>query len=55
MWFFIFDNLVWCIEVMEVDWFGEVMFGIVLVINGCKKYLLIFKFFDFIKNVFFRS
>lgn len=40
---------------MEVDQFGEVTPGIVLAINGHKKYLSIFKPSDLTKNAFFRS
>lgn len=54
-WLSISDNLAWCTEVMEVDRFGEVTPGIVLAINGHKKYLSIFKPSDLTKTAFFKS
>ena len=40
---------------MEVDRFGEVTPGIVLAINGHKKYLSIFKPTDLTRTAFFKS
>lgn len=40
---------------MEVDQFGEVTPGIVLALNGHKKYLSIFKPTDLTKSAFFKS
>ena len=40
---------------MDVDRFGEVTPGIVLAINGSKKYLSIFKPSDLTKTAFFKS
>jgi len=54
-WLSISDNLAWCTDVMEVDRFGEVTPGIVLAINGHKKYLSIFKPTDLTKTTFFKS
>ena len=55
MWLTIADNLAWCAEVMNVDKFGEVTPGIVLALNGHKKYLSIFKPSDLTKTAFFKS
>lgn len=54
-WLTIADNLAWCAEVMNVDKFGEVTPGIVLALNGHKKYLSIFKPSDLTKTTFFKS
>jgi len=54
-WLTIPDNLAWCAEVMNVDKFGEVTPGIVLALNGHKKYLSIFKPSDLTKTAFFKS
>ncbi|KAM7439612.1 DnaJ molecular chaperone y domain [Porites harrisoni] len=54
-WLTIPDNLAWCAEVMDVDKFGEVTPGIVLALNGHKKYLSIFKPSDLTKTAFFKS
>lgn len=40
---------------MNVDKFGEVTPGIVLALNGSKKYLSIFKPSDLTKTAFFKS
>ena len=40
---------------MNVDTFGEVTSGIVLALNGHKKYLSIFKPNDLTKTAFFKS
>ena len=40
---------------MDVDKFGEVTPGIVLALNGHKKYLSIFKPSDLTKTAFFKS
>lgn len=40
---------------MDVDRFGEVTPGIVLALNGHKKYLSIFKPTDLTKSAFFKS
>lgn len=53
-WLTISDNLAWCAEVMSVDRFGEVTPGIVLALNGHKKYLSIFKPSDLTKTTFFK-
>ncbi|XP_068700489.1 dnaJ homolog subfamily C member 16-like isoform X3 [Montipora foliosa] len=53
-WLTISDNLAWCSEVMSVDKFGEVTPGIVLALNGHKKYLSIFKPSDLTKSAFFK-
>ncbi|XP_068753593.1 dnaJ homolog subfamily C member 16-like [Montipora capricornis] len=53
-WLTIADNLAWCSEVMSVDKFGEVTPGIVLALNGHKKYLSIFKPSDLTKSAFFK-
>lgn len=54
-WLTISDNLAWCADVMNVDKFGEVTPGIVLGLNGHRKYLSIFKPSDITKTAFFKS
>ncbi|KAJ7393493.1 DnaJ molecular chaperone y domain [Desmophyllum pertusum] len=49
------ENMTWCTEVMDVDRFGEITPGIVLALNGHKKYLSIFKPTDLTQNAFFKS
>lgn len=53
-WLSIPDNLAWCAEILDVDKFGEVTPGIVLALNGYKKYLSVFKPTDLSERAFFK-
>nr|XP_058959875.1 dnaJ homolog subfamily C member 16-like [Pocillopora verrucosa] len=53
-WLSITDNLAWCAEILDVDKFGEVTPGIVLALNGYKKYLSVFKPSDLSEGAFFK-
>lgn len=53
-WLSIPDNLAWCAEILDVDKFGEVTPGIVLALNGYKKYLSVFKPTDLSEGAFFK-
>lgn len=53
-WLSIPDNLAWCAEILDVDKFGEVTPGIVLALNGYKKYLSVFKPSDLSEGAFFK-
>lgn len=53
-WLSIPDNLAWCAEILDVDKFGEVTPGIVLALNGYKKYLSVFKPSDLSERAFFK-
>lgn len=55
VWLSIPENLQWCTEVMNVDKFGEIIPGIVLVLNGHRKTVSIFKPTDLTKTDFFNS
>ncbi|KAK3743424.1 hypothetical protein QZH41_011543, partial [Actinostola sp. cb2023] len=55
VWLSIPENLQWCTEVMNVEKFGEIIPGIVLVLNGYKKTVSVFKPTDLTKTQFFNS
>ncbi|XP_031554405.1 dnaJ homolog subfamily C member 16-like isoform X2 [Actinia tenebrosa] len=54
-WLSIPENLQWCTEVMGVDKFGQINPGTVLVLNGYRKTVSVFKPTDLAKNEYFNN
>lgn len=55
VWLSIPENLQWCTEVMGVDKFGEIIPGTVLVLNGHRKTVSVFKPTDLTKTEYFNN